>query len=178
MTAGIAPAPATAPSIRRRLACMLYESLLLFGVVMTAGYLYSSLTQQRHALQGSTGLQVFLFLVLGIYFAGFWSRSGQTLAMKTWHIRLQVRGGGTPSQARAFARYVASWLWFLPALASAHFSGIRSTSAFAVIVAVGMLAYALLARMREDRQFLHDALCGTQLVDSREVQPAPAQSLP
>ena len=118
-----------------------------------------------------------LFIVLGIYFTGFWSRSGQTLAMKTWHIRLQARDGGVPSQARAFVRYVASWLWFVPALASAHFSGIHSTLAFAVIVAAGMLAYALLARLRGDRQFLHDALCGTQLVDSREIQPAPAQSV-
>jgi uncharacterized RDD family membrane protein YckC len=176
MTHGLPPRAAVAPGIRRRLACMLYESVLLFGVVMTAGYLYSSLTQQRHALQGSTGLQVFLFIVLGIYFAGFWSRGGQTLAMKTWHIRLQTRSGATPSPARAFARYGASWLWFLPALASAHASGIRSTAAFAVIVAVGMGAYALLARLRTDRQFLHDVLCGTQLVDTREVQAAPAQS--
>ena len=164
MTSGVPTPSAGAPSIRRRLACMLYESVLLFGVVMTAGYLYSSLTQQRHALQGSAGLQLFLFTVLGIYFAGFWSRSGQTLAMKTWHIRLRVRGGGLPSQARAFARYVASWLWFLPALASAHFSGIHSTLGFAVIVLAGMLAYALLARMRSDRQFLHDRIVGTRLV--------------
>jgi uncharacterized RDD family membrane protein YckC len=177
MTVGVPAPPDVAPSIRRRLACMLYESVLLFGVVMTAGYLYSSLTQQRHALQGATGLQLFMFIVLGVYFAGFWSRSGQTLAMKTWHIRLQVRGGGSPSQLRAFARYVASWLWFLPALASAHFSGIRSTLAFAVIVFSGMLVYALLARVRSDRQFLHDALCGTELIDAREAQPAPAQSV-
>ena len=87
--------------------------------------------------------------MLGVYFAGFWSRSGQTLAMKTWHIRLQTRDGGAPGQARAFARYVASWLWFLPALASAHLSGIRSTLAFAVIVVVGMLAYARSPGLRD-----------------------------
>ena len=172
------PPLAAVPSIRRRMACMLYESVLLFGVLMTAGYLYSSLTQQRHALQGSTGLQVFLFIVLGVYFAGFWSRSGQTLAMKTWHIRLQTASGAVPSRARAFARYMASWLWFVPALASAHFSGIRNALAFVIIVAAGVFAYALLARLRADRQFLHDVLCGTRLVDAREVQRAPAQSAP
>jgi uncharacterized RDD family membrane protein YckC len=177
MIAGAPPAAAV-PSIRRRLACMAYESVLLFGVVMTAGYLYSSLTQQRHALEGSTGLQLFLFIVLGVYFAGFWSRSGQTLAMKTWRIRVQTIHGAVPSRARAFARYTASWLWFLPALASAHFSGIRSTLAFAAIVAAGALAYALLARARADRQLLHDVLCGTRLVDAREAQPAPAQLVP
>lgn len=155
---------------------MLYEGVLLFGVVMTAGYLYTSLTQQRHALRGSSGLQLFLFLVLGIYFAGFWSRGGQTLAMKTWHIRLQGADGRTPSPLRALARYAASWLWFLPALAWAYFSGLRSVPAFAGIVAAGMLAYMMLALLRTDRQFLHDALCGTRLVDSRIEPPAPAQS--
>ena len=156
---------------------MLYEAVLLFGVVMTAAYLYSSLTQQRHALEGSGGLQLFLFVVLGIYFAGFWSHNGQTLAMKTWHIRLQTAAGTVPSPPRAFARYVASWLWFLPALASAHFSGLQNVAAFAGVVAIGMLAYGVLARLRSDRQFLHDVLCGTQLTDTRTEQPAPAQSV-
>ena len=178
MTSDAPPPAAVAPSIRRRLACMLYESVLLFGVVFVAGYLYSTLTQQRHALQGSIGLQLFLFIVLGIYFAGFWSSSGQTLAMKTWHIRLQAAGDGVPSQLRSFLRYVASWLWFVPALACAHFSGIQSAIGWAVIVATGMLAYMLLARLRADRQFLHDVLCGTQLVDARTAYPAPAQSVP
>ncbi len=174
MTVG-APRAAVAPSIGRRLACMVYESVLLFGVVMTAGLLYATVTQQHDARIGSTGLQVFLFIVLGIYFAGFWSRGGQTLAMKTWHIRLQAADGSAPSRARACARYIASWLWFVPALASAHFSGVRSTPAFITIVAAGVFGYALLARLRADRQFLHDVLCGTRLIDAREAKPAPAQ---
>ena len=39
------------------------------------------------------GLQAFLFLVLGLYFAWFWSHGGQTVAMKTWHIRLLTHDG-------------------------------------------------------------------------------------
>ena len=177
-----APAPAAAgplraPSLPRRLACFVYEGVLLFGVVMIAGWLFSTLSQQRHALQGRGLLQGFLFLVFAVYFTWFWSHGGQTLAMKTWRIRLQTAVGGVPSQARAFARYAVSWLWFVPALASAHFSGIRDTLGFAVIVAGGMLGYTLLARARADRQFLHDVLCGTRLVDAREIRPAPAQSV-
>ena len=77
----VMPAPAAvsgapAPSLRRRMAAFVYEGVLLFGVVMIAGYLYSSLTQQRHALQGQTGLQAFLFVVLAIYFVASWSRGG------------------------------------------------------------------------------------------------------
>ena len=169
MTGGAPPVPAAAPapSLRRLLACMVYEAVLLFGVVMAAALTYGLLTDQRHALQGNTGLQAFLFVVLGVYFAGLWSSRGQTLAMKTWHIRVVAADGRPPGLLRAAARYVASWLWFLPALASAHASGLRSTAFMACIVGVGMAAYATLARLRADRQLLHDVLCGTRLVDTR-----------
>jgi len=177
MNAGGPPAQAAvrAPSMRRRLACMLYEGVLLFGVVMVAGLAYGMLTEQRHALQGNSGLQVFLFVVLGVYFAGLWSSSGQTLAMKTWHIRVQAADGRAPSRTRAAARYVASWLWFLPALASAHAAGIQNVAFMACMVAAGMVAYAMLACMRADRQLMHDVLCGTWLVDSRQAPSPPAQ---
>lgn len=159
------------------MAAWLYEGFLLFAVALIASLVFSVAVDMRSGMDARRWLlQGFLLVVFAVYFSYLWTR-GQTLAMKTWHIRLQARDGGVPSQARAFVRYVASWLWFVPALASAHFSGIHSTLAFAVIVAAGMLAYALLARLRGDRQFLHDALCGTQLVDSREIQPAPAQSV-
>ncbi|MDH5539716.1 MAG: RDD family protein, partial [Rhizobacter sp.] len=46
-----------APSLWRRMASFIYEGVLLFGVLMIAGYLFSSLTQQRHALVGRHGLQ-------------------------------------------------------------------------------------------------------------------------
>jgi len=175
---GVGPpagAAVRAPSMRRRLACMLYEAVLLFGVVMVAGLAYGMLTEQRHALQGNTGLQLFLFVVLGVYFAGLWSSRGQTLAMKTWHIRVQAADGRAPTRSRAAARYVASWLWFLPALASAHAAGIRSAAFMFCTLAAGMASYALLARLRPDRQLPHDVLCGTWLVDSRTAPSPPAQ---
>ncbi len=180
MTVGRGPSPtgpaAPPPSIARRLACMVYEAVLLFGVVMVFGYLYSALTQQRHALQGTSGLQAFLFVVLGIYFVGFWSRGGQTLAMKTWRLRIELRDGGPVPQWRALVRYVLSWLWFLPALASAHYAGVDGAGAKLVILVAGMACYVLLARLRADRQFLHDVACGTRLVDLRPRPPVPAQS--
>ena len=86
------------PSLPRRMACWLYEGMLLFGVVFIAGYLFSALSQTRHALDNRPGLQAFLFLVLGIYFTWFWHR-GQTLAMKTWHIRVVDRQGLPLSQS-------------------------------------------------------------------------------
>jgi len=165
-----------APGLLRRLAAFVYEGVLLFGVLMLAGFVYSSLTQQRHALQGKTGLQVFLFGVLGLYFSWFWSHGGQTVAMKAWHIRLVGADLAPLPPGRALLRYLLAWLWFVPALATAHFAGLLGGAAMAAILLVGVLAYAALAWLRPDRQFWHDAVCGTRLVDDRTALPALARS--
>jgi uncharacterized RDD family membrane protein YckC len=146
------------------MACWLYEGMLMFGVVFIAGYLFSALTQTRHALDNRHAQQAFLFIVFGIYFTWFWAK-GQTLAMKTWNIRLVDRRGQPVSQRRAFARYVLSWLWFLPALvAIAPFK--LSGAEMAVIVMGWVAIWALLSRFHPQQQFWHDALAGTRLISS------------
>lgn len=149
------------------MASFVYEGVLLFGVVMLAGFLFSSITQQRHALQGMHGLQAFMFIVLGVYFVWFWAKTGQTLAMKTWHVRLVDKSGQPVSRARAIARYVLSWIWFVPALAVAEFSGARAGAPLWGWMFAGVLLIAVAGRWSPDRQFIHDLLCGTRLVDAR-----------
>lgn len=158
---------AAPPSLRRRMAAFVYEGVLLFGVLMVAGLLYGLVTQQRHALVGMHGLQAFLFVVLGLYFAGFWSHGGQTVAMKTWHIRVLTKDGRPVPAGRAVLRYLWSWLWFLPALAWSWAAGVRSGGMVALALALGVLVYALSSRFNKQRQFWHDLLSGTKLVQSR-----------
>jgi uncharacterized RDD family membrane protein YckC len=167
----VAPVPGDAglraPPLSRRLACFVYEGVLLFGVVMLAGYLYGSLTQQRHALHGQWGLRFFLFLVLGVYFVWFWCHGGQTVAMKTWHIRLVDAAGLPVTQWRALARYLLCWIWFLPALATVWLSGLQGGLSFTAALLAGVLGYAALSRLHGQRQYWHDVVCGTRLVDTR-----------
>jgi uncharacterized RDD family membrane protein YckC len=160
-----------APGLWRRMACFVYEGVLLFGVLMIAAYLFSTLTQQRHALLGRHALQAFLFVVLAIYFVWFWSHGGQTVAMKAWHIRLVDREGAPVSQARALARYLLCWLWFLPALGALWLADLHGGGATAGLMIAGVVVYAALARMHPQRQFWHDAVCGTRLVTWRPVRP-------
>lgn len=173
MTAAAANPPDTSgapavPGVWRRLAAFFYEGVLLFGVVMGAGFVYSVATQQTNAMQGRPGLLLFLFGVLGLYFVYFWSRTGQTLAMQTWHVRLVTRDGRPVSRARALARYLASYLWFLPSLAALWLAGLAgSRSAVALGLLGGVALWALLALLHPQRQFWHDALCGTRLVTWR-----------
>ena len=157
--------PLTAPSLWRRMACWLYEGMLLFAVVFLAGWLFSTLGQMRNAMDERRWLlQAFLFIVFGVYFAWFWSR-GQTLAMKTWNLRVVDRHGRPVTQLRALWRYICSWLWFLPpmaAIAPFHLGGGETT----VLVLGWVLVWALLSRFHPQRQFLHDAIAGTRLVSS------------
>ena len=81
-----------APSLRRRMACWLYEATLLFGVVVLPGLIFGMVTNTRHALDNRHGLQALIFGVLALYFGYFWTK-GQTLPMKTWHIRMVDRAG-------------------------------------------------------------------------------------
>jgi len=165
-----------APGLARRLAAFVYEGVLLFGVVMIAGLVYSGLTQQRHALQGRAGMMVFLFLVLGIYFSWFWSHGGQTVAMKAWHVRLLGADGQPVSRLRAAMRYLLSWLWFLPATAAIYSAGLHGKGEISVALLAGVLAYAALAWLRPDRQFWHDVVCGTRLVDCKPAPRPKAES--
>lgn len=152
-----------APSLPRRMACWFYEGMLMFGVVFVAGYLFGTLSQTRHALDNRHGLQAFLFVVFGIYFTWFWAK-GQTLAMKTWNIRVVDTSGRPLSQARALVRYVLSWLWFMPPLlAVAPFS--LPAGEITVIVLGWVAVWALSSRLHPQQQFWHDAWAGTRLVD-------------
>jgi uncharacterized RDD family membrane protein YckC len=152
------------PALTRRMACWVYEGLLLFGVVFVSGYLFSTLSQTRHAMNNRHALQAFLFVVFGIYFTWFWAK-GQTLAMKTWGIRLVDLAGRPVTQARAMLRYIFSWVWFLPPLVIIAPLNARAGEA-AVLVLGWVLVWAILTRFHPQHQFWHDAWSGTLLVVS------------
>lgn len=151
---------------------MLYEALLLFGVLMVAGLLFATLLQQRHALYLRHALQYWMLLVLGIYFVWFWIHSGQTLPMKTWRIKLVTAEGKSVTFVRATARYLLAWLWFLPGLAIASLLQAQSWM-LVLIPAINMLLWALAIYLDPQRQFLHDRLAGTRLV---VVEPSTSQA--
>lgn len=158
-----APPDLTAPSLPRRMACWTYEGMLLFAVVFVAGWLFITLGQMRDAMDARRPLlQGFLFVVFGVYFAWFWTR-GQTLAMKTWGIRIVDREGRRLTQPRALLRYACSWIWFLPPLAALAPFKLRGPE-IAVLWLGWVAVWALLSRFHPQRQFWHDALAGTRLV--------------
>lgn len=136
-TASCAP-----PGILRRLVAMLYELILVTAVLAVALVL-------PHMLLGAfakvevphVAVKIHFFVVLLVYFTWFWVHGGQTLAMKTWRIRVVDVGGGRLRPAQAVLRYMAAWL-------SLGLGGIG-------------IVWALFDR---DGQFLHDRIADTRLI--------------
>lgn len=124
-----------------RLAAMVYEFLLVVAVMFVASFLVLPLAGDLHTPWQRHLYQIWLIAVMFGYFAAFWLRSGQTLAMKTWRIRLVGQDGGRITLQQAALRF---------------------TLVLVGIVAGGVgLWWALVDR---ERQFLHDRISGTRLI--------------
>jgi uncharacterized RDD family membrane protein YckC len=158
------PTPPAPPRLRR-FACMMYEAVLLFGVVFVADYLLDTLTQSRNALMLRDVRQFWIFLAIGGYFLLCWRRSGQTLPMKTWHIRLVSRDGLPPSVTRLLLRYALAWL--LPLAGMLGIWGLASAThwpAVMMLVVAAPFANFVGTWLDPEGQFLHDRWAGTRLV--------------
>ncbi len=99
----------------RRFAALIYDSLLIAAVLM----LYTTFVVLAHggALTVAAGAWWYLYrageiLVIAAYYLLNWTRSGQTLGMRAWHLRAVSDSGRPLKLARATARFVlgaAAW---------------------------------------------------------------------
>jgi len=171
--AGDLPVPRT-PSLLRRLTAMLYEAFLLTAVEMLVTFVYLVGTRNQHSPVYDSAQHCIQFLVTAAYFIHAWTDSGHTLAMKTWRIRVVSPGHARVPPRVAAKRFMLAWGWFLPALAACWLLGVNSWSGVAIALAIGIAAWAMTAFFDRDRQFLHDRLAGTRLIQlpSRPVKAA------
>jgi uncharacterized RDD family membrane protein YckC len=148
-----------------RLAAMIYEAVLLFGVVFIVSYALLALFQWKYPLPpGPRGvLQAVLFVAIGGYFVWCWSRSGQTLALKTWNLKVLAADGAPPGVARAALRYLLAWHLWLPGLA---WVALFQTHALADLgaLALGFALLLLPALADPQRRLLHDRWTRTRVV--------------
>jgi uncharacterized RDD family membrane protein YckC len=164
-TPTIEPRPA---GMLLRLAAMTYEGVLLFGVVFVVAYAVLALARWTYPLAGAQRvvLQAILFVTLGAYFVYQWTRTGQTLAMKSWHLRLVDSKGRPPSVGRAIGRYLAAWHLFVPgALYAAFFGGNPTFDLAALAASLGLLLLPGVFDPR--RRLLHDRLSQTFVMRER-----------
>lgn len=171
------PQRAPLAPLGRRLSSLLYEVVLLFGLMLVPAALatvFGSRAADAPSWRGSLAMQALSTAFFALYFGWFWSARGQTLPMQTWRIRLVRADGGPVGAGRALARYAAAYVGYLaPAWLVTQALDVHRGRALA-LHAAGVVCWALLARLDRDRQFWHDRVCGTRLVDVRGEPRRPA----
>ena len=90
-------------SLIKQLAAMVYDSLLIFAVLFFATAM-ALIFNQGEAIVGSPMFNLYLILILFSFYAWFWTKSGQTLGMRVWKIRIVSEFGGNPSWSIAYLR--------------------------------------------------------------------------
>lgn len=109
------PAPAHTPSLLRRLAAGTYDLLLLAGLLMMLGIGVLILRGGNPVPPGTPWFQALVLLLCAVFYAGFWSRGGQTLGMRSWRLRVETTDGRPLHLATALLRFAAALLSLLPA---------------------------------------------------------------
>ncbi|MCU7931575.1 MAG: RDD family protein [Candidatus Thiodiazotropha sp. (ex Codakia rugifera)] len=102
-----------APGFLRRLAAILYDSLLLVALLFVAT---AVITLPLGSLEGSNLLlfQFFIFEIIPLlFFTGFWTWGGQTLGMRAWRLRLVRTDGKAVNWGDAMKRHMAALLSLL-----------------------------------------------------------------
>ena len=126
------------PSLARRLAAMVYEAFLIFAVAFFAAWIFFFASGARDATSGALRRELQLFIVVVLAAYFLWC----------W-----LRGGQTLAMRAWHIRLVD----VTPRKALVRF-----------LLAAALLPLSVLwALVDRDRQFLHDRLAGTRLIDAR-----------
>ena len=125
----------------RRIGSLLYEALLVAAILLAAGFVFQPVFIWRDNPFTHWLFQLYLLGILLGYFYWFWRHGGQTLAMKTWRLRIVNTAGQPISATQALLRFFFAWLGIFCA-------GIS-------------LWWAWFDR---DGQYLHDRLLKTRLI--------------
>jgi uncharacterized RDD family membrane protein YckC len=163
--------PLQAAGLARRLAGVAYEALLLVALLFLATFVLSAIVAPGRAVAGqalqlpdlTTRVLLFcaLFAVAALYFVWSWTGGHRTLPMKTWRMRIVDRAGGPTTYKMALARYLAGWIG--PGVALVTYVVLKPYGLAGVAIVPLLLNY-LAAFVDPERQFLHDRVAGTRIV--------------
>ena len=145
------------PSLLRRLTAIVYDSLLVVALVAVVnGIGLAAVVQlsggEREVLAPLEVQALTMASIVG-FFTLFWRKTGQTLGMQAWRIKLVNTDGNTPSITQCLMRCAAA------------------------VLSIGCLGLGYLwCLVDRDRRSWHDRLSGTDLVLLPRDRDAPATS--
>jgi len=128
-------------TLARRALGLVYEALLLTAIVFAGSLPFVVLAHDTNREIARPLFRFYLVALAGLYFAWQWRHGGQTLAMKTWRMRIVTREGAPLTWRHALKRFC----YALPGV---------------LLFGAGFL-WALVDR---EELFLHDRLAKTKII--------------
>lgn len=148
----------------RRLAAIVYDSLLLTAVLLVAtglalglavAILGSESVKHHSPLPGNPFFSTYLLLVCFFFYGGFWIHGGQTLGMRAWRLRVQRLDGRGIGWWQVLLRFLIGGLWLVPVAYLDRVLGVGTS----LSLSVGLACLTLMLALR-----LPDRLSETELV--------------
>lgn len=130
-----------APSLLKLGASFVYECLTVIAISLAGALIFIALLGDATSGLKRSAMQLWLWLLIGSYYIVCWRKSGQTLAMQAWRLKLLSSANQKPSIHVLIKRYVLASLSML-------------------CVGLGFL-WALLDKKNA---YLHDKWCATRIV--------------
>ena len=148
----------------RRLAALLYDVILLIGMLFIAALPLPLFEEQVRELWWARTLeQIYLLISWFFFFGWFWTHGGQTLGMKVWRMKLLREDGNELRWRDALARFspISACFCTLLILIGLGILSVKSASILGgIVVALGFLWILV----DQERRAWHDLISGTRLV--------------
>lgn len=93
----------------RRLASMVYDALLVVGLLMVAAAVVV-IPWGSEIRAGTLWFQMYVLIVWWAYFAVCWRLGGQTVGMRAWRLTLVTERGERIGWARSALRFLVAWI--------------------------------------------------------------------
>jgi uncharacterized RDD family membrane protein YckC len=92
------------PPFYRRLGAMVYDTLLVFAILIIGTALLLLFTKGQAISAGNYYYQTYLLFLWLSFMVWFWTHGGQTAGMAAWRIRLVTQSGQPVSTKQALVR--------------------------------------------------------------------------
>ena len=134
------------PSLLKKMVACIYELLLLAALWMIVVAIYIAIVGEANTMTKRLLLQLLLWMSTGAYFVRCWCKTGQTLAMQTWKLKVVNSQGHLLTIKQACVRYM-----------------------FASISLLALGFGFLWTILDKDRQYLHDRLLQSKIVLQKDL---------
>ncbi len=139
------------PPLNRVYGSLVYELFALVPIWMIAGFIFIFFFDTFFGSYQKLIFQIYLWFIAGVYFTYSWTKSGQTLAMMVWKLKI-ISPHGPLTRKLAWRRYIYATLGAL----------------------MGGISF-LWALTNKKNLYLHDQILNYYFIDVRFYKSSPSQ---